>query len=585
MRQKQNRRKRRRRPLYLALALSLGLTAGCSRWQPDGGSGAQAQQDGGAGSGYADGGGKGTGGVADGVAGGGNGAADGGNSAADGGNGAGSGGNSAGSGGNSAADGGNGAADGGSGANGGNGAADGGNSAANGGNGTGGGVNGAAGGGNGTGSGAAGGGNGTGGKSAASSDGQSPCAEIIHRDQEAQSGGGDVKLPSAYDYRKTGRAPQIGNQGSLGTCWAFASLKALESSLLPGKSLELSVDHMTLHNSFSMSQDAGGEYTMSMAYLLAWQGPVLESEDPYGDGYSPDGLKPCLHVQDIQILPAKDYEAIKQAVYRYGGVQSSLYTSMRNYQSESVYYNRTTNSYCYIGDEKPNHDSVIIGWDDNYSKDNFNMGLEGDGAFICTNSWGEDFGDQGYFYVSYYDTNIGVHNIVYTGVEPSDNYDHNYQSDLCGWVGQIGYGRDSAWFANAYTAGKGENLEAAGFYATDQNTDYELYVARHLGEKADQTFGQRVKVAEGRLRYAGFYTIPLDQKIVLDDGEKFAIIVKITTPGTVHPVAIEYDAGDGMAEIDLSDGEGYLSFDGDKWEHVEETQKCNVCLKAYTSNR
>ena len=562
MRQKQNRRKRRRRPLYLALALSLGLTAGCSRWQPDGGSGAQAQQDGGAGSGYADGGGKGTGGVA----GGGNGAADGGNSAADSRNGAGSGGNSAADGGNGA---GSGAADGG-----GNSA---GSGAANGGeNGTGGGANGAAGSGN---------GNGTGGKSAASSDGQSPCAEIIHRDQEAQSGGGDVKLPSAYDYRKTGRAPQIGNQGSLGTCWAFASLKALESSLLPGKSLELSVDHMTLHNSFSMSQDAGGEYTMSMAYLLAWQGPVLESEDPYGDGYSPDGLKPCLHVQDIQILPAKDYEAIKQAVYRYGGVQSSLYTSMRNYQSESVYYNRTTNSYCYIGDEKPNHDSVIIGWDDNYSKDNFNMGLEGDGAFICTNSWGEDFGDQGYFYVSYYDTNIGVHNIVYTGVEPVDNYDHNYQSDLCGWVGQIGYGRDSAWFANAYTAGKGENLEAAGFYATDQNTDYEIYVARHLGEKADQTFGQRVKMAEGRLRYAGFYTIPLDQKIVLDDGEKFAIIVKITTPGTVHPVAIEYDAGDGMAEIDLSDGEGYLSFDGDKWEHVEETQKCNVCLKAYTSNR
>ncbi|MDR3759435.1 peptidase [Clostridium sp. AF18-27] len=570
MRQKQNRRKSRSRSLCLALALSLGLTAGCSRWKPDGGNGAQAQQNGIAESGNADGGGNGW------NPGGGDGGA--GSGAAGGGNGAGGG----------ASNSGNGAA------NGANGAANGGTGAAGGGNGVGGGTGsgansggtGAAGGGNGTGGSAANGTGGkTGGKSDASPDGQPPCAEIIHRDQEAQSGGGDVKLPSSFDYRKMGRAPQIGNQGSLGTCWAFASLKALESSLLPGKPLELSVDHMTMHNSFSMSQDAGGEYTMSMAYLLAWQGPVLESEDPYGDGYSPDGLKPCLHVQDIQILPAKDYEAIKQAVYRYGGVQSSLYTSMRNYQSESVYYNRTTNSYCYIGDEKPNHDSVIIGWDDNYSKDNFNMGLEGDGAFICTNSWGEDFGDQGYFYVSYYDTNIGVHNIVYTGVEPVDNYDHNYQSDLCGWVGQIGYGRDSAWFANAYTAGKGENLEAAGFYATDQNTDYEIYVARHLGEKADQTFGQRVKMAEGRLRYAGFYTIPLDQKIVLDDGEKFAIIVKITTPGTVHPVAIEYDAGDGMAEIDLSDGEGYLSFDGDKWEHVEETQKCNVCLKAYTSNR
>lgn len=569
MRQKQNRRKSRSRSLCLALALSLVLTAGCSRWQPDGGNGAQAQQNGGAESGNADGGGNEW--NPGGAAGGGSGVVNGGNGAANGGSGAGGGASNSG---NGAANGGTGAAGGGNGVGGGTG------SGANSGG------TGAAGGGNGTGGSAANGTGGkTGGKSDASPDGQPPCAEIIHRDQEVQSGGGDVKLPSSYDYRKMGRAPQIGNQGSLGTCWAFASLKALESSLLPGKSLELSVDHMTMHNSFSMSQDAGGEYTMSMAYLLAWQGPVLESEDPYGDGYSPDGLKPCLHVQDIQILPAKDYDAIKQAVYRYGGVQSSLYTSMRNYQSESVYYNRTTNSYCYIGDEKPNHDSVIIGWDDNYSKDNFNMGLEGDGAFICTNSWGEDFGDQGYFYVSYYDTNIGVHNIVYTGVEPVDNYDHNYQSDLCGWVGQIGYGRDSAWFANAYTAGKGENLEAAGFYATDQNTDYEIYVARHLGEKADQTFGQRVKMAEGRLRYAGFYTIPLDQKIVLDDGEKFAIIVKITTPGTVHPVAIEYDAGDGMAEIDLSDGEGYLSFDGDKWEHVEETQKCNVCLKAYTSNR
>ena len=75
----------------------------------------------------------------------------------------------------------------------------------------------------------------------------------------------NIKLPSAYDYRKTGRAPQIGNQGSLGTCWAFASLTALESSLLPGKSMTFAVDHMSMHNSFLLGQDEGGEYTMSMA--------------------------------------------------------------------------------------------------------------------------------------------------------------------------------------------------------------------------------------------------------------------------------------------------------------------------------
>lgn len=80
---------------------------------------------------------------------------------------------------------------------------------------------------------------------------------------------------------------------------------------------------MSLRNSFHFSQNAGGEYTMSMAYLLAWQGPVLEEEDPYGDGYSPDGLSPACHVQEIQVLPEKDYEAVKRAVYLYGGVQSS----------------------------------------------------------------------------------------------------------------------------------------------------------------------------------------------------------------------------------------------------------------------
>ena len=136
-------------------------------------------------------------------------------------------------------------------------------------------------------------------------------------------------------------------------------------------------------------------------------------------------------------------------------MQSSLYTSMQDYESESIYYNRDTNSYCYIGTEKPNHDSVIVGWM-MIPKENFNMDLEGDGAFICTNSWGEDFGDQDILCILLY-TNIGVHNIVYTGIEPTDNYDKIYQSDLCGWVGQIGYGKDTAWFANAYRTEKGKS--------------------------------------------------------------------------------------------------------------------------------
>ena len=400
----------------------------------------------------------------------------------------------------------------------------------------------------------------------------------------ALTGGGTEKkfLPYAYDYREKGRAPQVKNQGSLGTCWAFASLMALESRLLPEYDLDFSEDHMSLQNSFHLDQNAGGEYTMSMAYLLAWQGPVLESQDPYGDGISPQGLSPVCHVQEIRVLPGKDYEAIKRAVYLYGGVQSSLYTSMVTGQSDQRYYNKETGAYCYIGTARPNHDVVIIGWDDTYPKENFNLTPEGDGAFICANSWGGEFGDDGYFYVSYYDSNIGSHNILYSRVEAADNYDQIYQTDLCGWVGQLGYGKENAWFANIYTARGREKLEAVGFYATGANTSYEVYTVSDA--EGSSRFGRRRLAASGTLADAGYYTIDLKRPLRLEEGERFAVIVSVWTPGAVHPVAIEYNSPDKGLTADLSDGEGYISFRGTVWERVEKEQDCNVCLKAYTKS-
>mgnify|MGYP000355691386 CR=1 FL=1 len=98
---------------------------------------------------------------------------------------------------------------------------------------------------------------------------------------------------------------------------------------------------------------------------------MLESEDPYGDSWSPEGLSPALHLQEIQILPEKNYEAVKEAVYFTGGVQSSLYTSMADGEESSDYYNKEEGAYCYTGDRRPNHDVVIIGWDDDYPKENF----------------------------------------------------------------------------------------------------------------------------------------------------------------------------------------------------------------------
>lgn len=396
----------------------------------------------------------------------------------------------------------------------------------------------------------------------------------------------DIVLPARYDAREAGRTAPVEDQKDLGTCWAFSSLTALENALLPQEEWDFSEDHMSHNPHFILGQENGGEYTMSMAYLLSWQGPVTEKQDPYGDGISPEGLEPVKHVQEVRVLPENDREMIKRAVLACGGVQSSLYTTLQNGRGESEHYNSGTGAYCYPHSRAPNHDVVIVGWDDDFPAGAFRTEAEGNGAFLCENSWGTEFGDGGFFYVSYYDANLGKTNIAYTCIEEPDNYDFLYQGDLCGWIGQLGYGEEAAWAANVYTAGQAEEVAAAGFYAIDENTDYQVYVVRHVPEDPTGILQQKGEpLAAGRLRQAGYYTIPFAEAVPVDAGERFAVVIRLKTPGAVHPIAVEYDAGDGKCQIDLSDGEGYISFEGLRWENVEEKQSCNICLKAYTRIR
>ena len=390
-------------------------------------------------------------------------------------------------------------------------------------------------------------------------------------------------LPSRYSYYDVGRLGKIKDQGIYGTCWAFASLTAVETSLMPEEKYDFSEDNMVWNSGYFGAQYDGGDYTRAISYLASWRGPVLEEDDVYGDGINNSDAGVVKHVQEAQIIESKNLEAVKKAVFLYGGVESSLYTSMSYAGERSMYYNDKNYSYCYIGTKKPNHDVVIIGWDDNYSKDNFSVSLEGNGAFICVNSWGDSFGDDGLFYVSYYDSNIGIHNVVYTRVEDNDNYDNIYQSDLCGWVGQLGYECDTAYFSNVYTAQSDEELKAVGFYATGKDTSYEIYYVDNF--EGTESFCNKVYLQSGKFTNEGYYTVDLNKAVNMAEGKKYAIIVKITTPGAVHPIAIEYKAGRSTKNVVIDDGEGYISLIGKSWEHVEESKECNICLKMYTNNR
>ncbi len=393
-------------------------------------------------------------------------------------------------------------------------------------------------------------------------------------------------LPDSYDLRTAGRVSKIRNQGSTATCWACASLEALESNLLPAQKYIFSVEDMISGNSFKLEESEGGDYTMALAYLLAWQGPKAET-----DSYSqeiltdendnvPDQLQ--VHLQEAHFYDSDDLDDIKWAVYRYGGVSTSIYASVSTSNLDTTgSYNRMTNSYCYTGSNKPNHDVVIIGWDDNYPASKFSSPVAGNGAFICQNSWGDGFGEKGIFYISYYDSNIGNQAVSYTKVDTSGRYSYIYQSDLCGWVGQIGYSKEWGYGANVFTAQADQQIEAAGFYALGEDTSYEVYFIPDFENTS--SLAHRQLVASGTVDAKGYYTVKFDSPQTVAKDENFAILLYVNTPGNQRPIAVEYVADDMSQAADITDGVGFISSNGLDWERVEDSASANLCIKAYAN--
>ena len=72
-----------------------------------------------------------------------------------------------------------------------------------------------------------------------------------------------------------------------------------------------------------------------------------------------------------------------------------------------------------------------------------------------------------------------------------------------------------------------------------------------------------------------------DISFSVNEGETFAVVLYISTPGTDKPLAIEFSADEFTSTVDLSDGQSYISPAGAKWENLEETQESNLCLKVY----
>ncbi len=393
-----------------------------------------------------------------------------------------------------------------------------------------------------------------------------------------------LSLPPSYSLKTLGCVTSVKSQGSCGSCWAFATYGSAESVLMPEEAWDFSEDNLKNLHEFDYGPCSGGQYYMSTAYLVRWSGPLTEAADPYSDSptsYSPTGLLPVKHVQNVIFLPSRgtalDNDNIKNAIMTHGGVSTTFYWASGSYNSNTKAYFST-----YSGE---NHGVTIVGWDDSYSKSNFLTSPAGDGAFLAKNSWGPGWGNEGYFWISYYDTSLGKSlNAVFLS-EPAENYDYIYQYDPLGWVSSVGYGTNTAWGANKFTSARDEQLEAVGFYTASPNTAYEVYIHRNPTDGPLSNTGA-VSSKTGIIDVPGYHTIPLSNPVSLNSGDTFSIVVKITTPGYAYPVPFEYPTGGYSSQATSKAGESYISPSGASGTWVDLTDwrsNSNVCIKGYTT--
>lgn len=395
-------------------------------------------------------------------------------------------------------------------------------------------------------------------------------------------------LPSSYDLRLLGRVTPVKDQNPLGTCWDFATLGALESSLLPFESWNFSENNIKNILSYSYPEGfdrtftGGGDWLAPLAYFTRYSGPVLAIDDPYNttSDYSPPGLTPVKHVQGAVIIPPRanstDNAQYKVAIMKYGAVvaQMCIYGD---------YYNSSSYAYYFNDSEPINHDICLVGWDDNYSRMNFLTPPPGDGAFIVRNSWGTDWGDGGYFYMSYYDTRLATQGgCVFTNTENTTNYNQVYQYDPYGLVNMTGFTGETAWFSNVFTANTTNPLKAASFYSLGPNSTYNVSVYLNP-ENNNPTSGILSYWKNGVIASPGYNTIPFDNYIPLSIGQMFSVVVKITSPGIQSPVAYEYPLVNYSSRATSNFGEGFISSDGVTWlDMAGVISNASICLKAFT---
>ena len=403
------------------------------------------------------------------------------------------------------------------------------------------------------------------------------------------------KVYRKYDLREVNAVSKIKNQFRDGGCRSFAALGALEShiKLKTGIELDLSENNFENRQGFYFGTNnirQGRNRNSDLPYLVNY-GPILEEDDPYipmkGEGGEgnyltqeqvnaaaknpvlKDGVKQIMGfeflktVDTAKVSSAEDDELlqIKEAIAKNGGVVADMYMAHDGNKTfpytDVKYYNPETKAYYFDGKDSDriskyrlvetdgikygaNHAITIVGWDDDFSKDNFITKPEIDGAWIVRDAQSEAFGDKGYFYVSFQSVSMGENPYVFTEViEPQYSVYQHDELAFTGYREGINFATDEKdVLFNRYKAGSDSKIDKVGFYTTKKNAEYEVYFipdfaeleekAEEIGEdeaKAFYTMIQDYKVLSGTAETAGYHTldIPAEVDAKIKKGTDFTV--------------------------------------------------------------
>lgn len=444
-------------------------------------------------------------------------------------------------------------------------------------------------------------------------------------------------LPSRYSALESGVLTSVKNQGAWGSCWAFSAVTAAENDYkgIYGKEADLSETHLInfLYNSAVNGPDGGlegdeviplrqpkvnnGGNAMYTTFALArWTGVADEAKDTslvYPDAESTKGstelnipqelaYADALHMQNAYWIHAGETEVIKQQIMENGAVGasymhdescSSNYVDKSIYDGPTVYYN-----YQKYG---TSHAISIVGWDDDFDKNKFaytainrdptiiEAGIsfvpKSNGAWLIKNSWGTEYGDDGYFWMSYEDASLSDTMYAFD-FEKADNYDHIYQYD--GAVGTRYESGDEITAAAIYKSNGNQMLEAVGVGIASVETDYVVEIYTKLSDPNDPQSGQLVSSVEGHTTFQGYHTVKLDESVLLAEGDTFSVVITLSNgkvngqSGAAIFMDQSYDNGSAVRFVAKTNpGETFLR-KANQWTDVYESGTCRI--KAYTSN-